>query len=57
MKNYFEDNPILYWRNKIKVYKARRDSYKVESVKWRKYNMLYRKAQYNLALWKYNKIR
>lgn len=55
MKNLFECNPILYWKNKIKIYKSRRNSYKLNSNKWIKYNELYEKAQYNLRLWN-NKI-
>jgi uncharacterized membrane protein YkgB len=52
VKNLFEGEPILYWKNKIKIYMARRDSYKPKSNKWFKYNMLYKKAEYHLALWR-----
>jgi hypothetical protein len=54
MKNLFECSPILYWKNRIKIYTARRDSYKVNSNKWRKYDMLLKKAEYQLAVWRLN---
>ena len=52
MKNLFECTPILYWKNRIKIYKSRCDSYKLNSNKWRKYDMLLKKSEYQLAVWK-----
>ena len=52
MKNLFETNPIRYWKNRIAIYKGRRNNYKINSNKWLKYDMLVKKAEYNLALWK-----
>jgi len=52
MKNSFETNPVAYWKNKCSIYKNRRNSYAYESDKWLKFNVLLKKAEYNLALWK-----
>lgn len=40
MKNNFVTEPILYYRNKIKIHTARRDSYIINSEKYEKFNKI-----------------
>ncbi len=51
MKNLFNCEPILYWKNKEKIYLNRRNSYKVGTDKYLKYDSLYKRAIYQIANW------
>lgn len=48
------EHPFYYLSRKIKKYKSRRDSYKPDSKKWYKYDMLLKWAEYKLSEYVYS---
>lgn len=53
MKNKFECDPIFYWRNMMKIYRNKRDQCSKDSIKFLKFNMLLKKAEFMEADWKF----
>ena len=48
MKTKFETEPILYYKNKIKIHTARRDSYIINSKKWKKFDKIIKNYEHLL---------
>ena len=52
MKSDFNGERIPYWKNKVAIYQNKVNQYLLNSDKYRKYMVLLKRAEYNLAVHK-----